>query len=393
METGANGSVDDSGIKAMEEAAKEPKKTFNCYSCGIDCTRCRFHYSKNNDSAKDGSKEVKYDLCPNCYFQARMPSAHRSSDFVKLEEPGSTTIPDKDAPWTDSETLLLLEGLEMYDDNWTQVADHVGTRTREECVLRFLQLEIQDKYMEDDLDRVAISGKGASIRDPISQAENPVMSVLSFLAQMADPSVVTAATGRSIEAVRKEVQAALDRGISTSEAPADKEAEVKNEDSMEVDGTVVPISGSTNGAVQPVTDLTTIGLATAGARAATLASHEEREMTRLVGAAVNLTLQKFELKLSQFNEIEAVVQAERKDLERGRQQLFLDRLAFRKRMKDMEDTFRAASQKTPEEGMRMMSEALGMASGKRFGFQAANGMVNGIGPLSAEGVDFKTHEI
>ena len=191
----ANGSAEDSAVKAMEEAAKEPKKTFNCYSCGIDCTRCRFHYSKNNDPAKDGSKEVKYDLCPNCYFQARMPSAHRSSDFVKLEEPGSTTIPDKDAPWTDSETLLLLEGLELYDDNWTQVADHVGTRTREECVVKFLQLEIQDKYMDDDLDRVAVTTKGADIRDPVSQTENPVMSVLSFLVQMADPSVVAAATG------------------------------------------------------------------------------------------------------------------------------------------------------------------------------------------------------
>ena len=117
-------------------------------------------------------------------------------------------------------------------------------------------------------------------------------------------------------------------------------------------------------------------------------------MTRLVGAAVNLTLQKFELKLAQFSEIEAIIQAERRDLERGRQQLFLDRLAFKKRMKDMEDTFKAASLKTPEEGMRMMSEALGMASGKRFGFQTANGSTtNGIAPPSADGGDFNSIEI
>ena len=62
-------------------------------------------------------------------------------------------------------------------------------------------------------------------------------------------------------------------------------------------------------------------------------------------------------------------------------------------MKEMEDTFRSANQKPPEEGMRLMAEALGMASGKRFAFQPATGMVNGVGQLSAEGGDFKTLEI
>ena len=389
-----NGATEDSGVKAMEDAAKEPKKTFNCYSCGIDCTRCRFHYSKNADASKpDAAKEIKYDLCPNCYFQSRMPSAHRSSDFVKLEEPDYTTIPDKDAPWTDSETLLLLEGLEMYDENWSQVSDHVGTRTREECVLKFLQLEIQDQYVEDDIDRVAVSGKGALVRDSISQLENPVMSVLSFLAQMADPAVVTAATGRSVEVIRKELQTALEKNAKDTEASAAEEQEVKNEDSMEVDAADGEVAPRTNAPPKPATDLATVGLATAGARSSALASHEERDLTRIVGAAVNLTLQKWELKLAQFNEIEAIVQSERKDLERGRQQLFLDRLAFRKRMQDMEDTFRNASQKPPEEGMRMMSEVMGAASGKRFGFQPSNGMTNGVTPLGGEGGEMKTFEI
>jgi SWI/SNF related-matrix-associated actin-dependent regulator of chromatin subfamily C len=380
----------DGGTKAMEEAAKEPKKTFNCYSCGIDCTRCRFHYAKHEPaSASSNPNEIKYDLCPNCYFQARMPSTHRSSDFVKLEEPEHTTIPDKDAPWTDSETLLLLEGLENFDDNWTQISNHVGTRTREECVMKFLQLEIQDKYVDDDLDREIATGRALNGRDPISQLENPVMSVISFLAQMADPAVVAAATGRSVEVMQKELRTELEKGMGGK-----KEREIKSEETMEIDGDATPApktNGQSNG--NPLVDMATIGLATAGARAGALASHEEREMTRLVGAAVNLTLQKFELKLAQFSEMEEIVQAERRDLEKGRQQLFLDRLAFKKRMKDMEDTFRAASLKAPEEGMRMMQESLGMTSGKRFGFQSANAVTNGVGPLSAEAEDFKSVEI
>ena len=83
--------------------------------------------------------------------------------------------------------------------------------------------------------------------------------------------------------------------------------------------------------------LATVPISATAARAAALASHEEREMTRLVSAAVNTTLQKFELKLQQFNEMESILQAERRELERGRQQLFLDRLAFKKRVKEVQE--------------------------------------------------------
>jgi SWI/SNF related-matrix-associated actin-dependent regulator of chromatin subfamily C len=87
-------------------------------------------------------------------------------------------------------------------------------------------------------------------------------------------------------------------------------------------------------------ELVTVGLASTASSSAGLETIEEREFTRLVGAAVNLTLQKFELKLAQFAEMEEIVQAERRDLEKGWQQLFLDRLAFKKRAKDMETAFR-----------------------------------------------------
>jgi hypothetical protein len=113
-------------------------------------------------------------------------------------------------------------------------------------------------------------------------------------------------------------------------------------------------------------ELATMGLASTASSSAGLETIEERELTRLVGAAVDLTLQRFELKLAQFAEMEEIVEAERRDLEKGRQQLFLDRLAFKKRAKDMETAFRQASLKTPEEGMRLMHEVVG---GEREGLR------------------------
>ena len=42
-----------------------------------------------------------------------------------------------------------IQGLEMYKDDWNKVAEHVGTRTQDECILHFLRLPIEDPFLED----------------------------------------------------------------------------------------------------------------------------------------------------------------------------------------------------------------------------------------------------
>lgn len=51
--------------------------------------------------------------------------------------------------WNEQETLLLLEALEMYKDDWNKVCEHVGSRTQDECILHFLRLPIEDPYLDD----------------------------------------------------------------------------------------------------------------------------------------------------------------------------------------------------------------------------------------------------
>ncbi|EGE77899.2 transcriptional adapter 2-alpha [Blastomyces dermatitidis ATCC 18188] len=355
-------------------------------------------------------------LIPMPPIPSRLPSSHHASDFVKLEDSPYTTIPDRDAPWSNSELLLLLEGLENFDDNWRQIARHVGTRTSEECVMKFLQLEIEDKYLEDTQDSSLI--RAMSGREPISQLDNPVLSVVSYLAEMAEPAVAAAAAGRSVEEIRRELQKQLDRGFAGT-SPTDnkdkdkdmdkdeakdkdkgKEGEaMKSEDSMEIDVATEPESSavvrSTGGDKQSSRpSIATIGLATAAARAAAFASNEEREMTRLVAAAVNITLQKFDIKLAQFTELEKIVEAERRDLEQGRQQLFLDRMALKKRIKEVQDLLKSASLEGPEEGAAMAADAGTVGIGERYGFQQpAAGQAAVPPPPSAQGGEYKTFEI
>ena len=51
--------------------------------------------------------------------------------------------------WSDEETLLLLEGLEMHKDRWADIAEHVGTKSQVQCILHFLQLPIEDEFLDE----------------------------------------------------------------------------------------------------------------------------------------------------------------------------------------------------------------------------------------------------
>ncbi|XP_043939672.1 SWI/SNF complex subunit SMARCC2 [Protopterus annectens] len=111
--------------------------------------------------------------------------------------------------WTEQETLLLLEALEMYKDDWNKVSEHVGSRTQDECILHFLRLPIEDPYLEDS---EASLGQLAYQPIPFSQSGNPVMSTVAFLASVVDPRVASAAAKSALEEfsrMKEEVPTAL----------------------------------------------------------------------------------------------------------------------------------------------------------------------------------------
>jgi len=73
------------------------------------------------------------------------------------------------------------------------VSEHVGTKTQDECILHFLRLPIEDGFLEkggmgDHLGPLAFQPI------PFSQAGNPVMSTVAYLASLVDPKVALAAS-------------------------------------------------------------------------------------------------------------------------------------------------------------------------------------------------------
>ncbi|CZT43618.1 related to nucleosome remodeling complex subunit RSC8 [Rhynchosporium secalis] len=381
-----NGTSDAVG-KTIEDAVKPSITKVNCFTCGIDCTRVYYH-NAHTDSGATNTNKVKADLCPNCKSEGRMPANHQSTNYVKIENETYSTFPDRDAPWSDGEVLRLIEGLEKYDEDWAEIADYVGTRSKEECVVKFLQFEIEDKYLDAEPVNKAMGlnllGSKTGML-PFSQADNPVMSVIGFLAGLTEPSVTAAAAGKTVEVLKNGLRNSLERP-----PVSDKGKAVDNSDSMEID--VQQTTTTTTTTTTSINALATVPLAAVAARAGGLASHEEREMTHLVSAAVNATLLKMDLKLKQFNEMEQIIQAERRELERGRQQLYLDRLTFKKRVKEAQEGLKLAASTGGDQGLKMAQDVMMGGAGEKLSFQSPAPGAGSVQPLSAEG-QIKSYDI
>ncbi|XP_058081748.1 SWI/SNF complex subunit SWI3D isoform X2 [Magnolia sinica] len=118
-----------------------PSVEYHCNSCSADCSRKRFHCQTQAD----------FDLCSECYNAGKFDSGMAPADFILME---SAEVPGASGGnWTDQETLLLLEALELYGENWNEIAEHVATKTKAQCILHFVQMPIEDSFLdgkEDD---------------------------------------------------------------------------------------------------------------------------------------------------------------------------------------------------------------------------------------------------
>ncbi|KAJ1769348.1 SWI/SNF and RSC complex subunit Ssr2 [Coemansia sp. RSA 1843] len=344
---------------AREVNASEPPATTKdvfCHTCGVNTTSAYYHCVKN--------LRQRVDLCAPCYLDGRFPGTLSSSDFVKLTD-STAKLPGSGDSWSDQETLLLLEGIEMYDDDWNRIAEHVGSRSREECVLNFLKLPIEDPYDVAPL-KDSRGSQGAAM--PFSRADNPVMSVVAFLASNVNPGVASAAAKAALSELTKARKTEEPAGPPAEEAK-DKPADAG---SMDVDAGEEEEKATTPNGADAAEDKSTdreaastgahrseaekapeaeaetksadlgpesrleyaasVALGAAAAKAAKLAEYEERQLESMVHRAVELQMSKLELKMRQFEEMEAALEQERKDLARQRQQLVEECWALKKKM-------------------------------------------------------------
>ncbi|KAI0350852.1 Smarcc1 protein [Trametes cingulata] len=353
---------------------------YQCDTCGVDCTSVRYH----------SLKQKNFELCPPCYLDGRFPSHMYSGDFVKLTSAtGANGVHQAagsaaDDDWTDQEILLLLEGVEMYDDDWSAIEEHVGTRTAQQCIRKFLQLPIEDPYVSAEGDL----GPLRYARVPFEQADNPVMSVVAFLAGVISPGVAAEAAktalheltdgdkkeatadaqekkateGEAAEGEEKKDEEKMDEDKPKEDSGADKPSEAAQptdgqaprSDDMQVDAHVGGESQAQRAAKaiphSKVVRAADLALKSASKAAGALADAEDLQIRSTLASLIKLTLTKLELKTAQFEELEELLEDERKSLESARMALVNERVNL-KRLLDNVKSELAKHGATPNAGL------------------------------------------
>ncbi|KAI0298660.1 SWIRM-domain-containing protein [Multifurca ochricompacta] len=316
--------------------------TYKCDTCGSDCTALRYHSLKVKD----------FELCQPCYLDGRFPSTMFSGDFVKLSSVGSGNAhgSGNGDTWTDQEVLHLLEAVEMYDDDWFSIETHVGTRSAQQCIRKFLELPIEDPYLASEGEMGALR----YARVPFEQADNPVMSVVAFLSGVVGPGVAAEAAKTALHDLatdKKEASPSLEGSreqpesekkdeapndsmeedtVEKSSAPADvpSSTTAPTADDMSIDG---PPPKPTVGVPHSnVVRAAKLALSSSAKAASTLADAEETQIRSTLAAVIKLTLTKLELKMSQFEELEDLLEEERRTLEAARMSLVTERIGLKR---------------------------------------------------------------
>ncbi|MFQ6639407.1 hypothetical protein Gotur_014399 [Gossypium turneri] len=167
-DTGSNiKSSDSPSVESPSSAAPTPKHSSNsrriCGACKSLCTIACFVCDKYDST-----------LCARCYVRGNFRVGLSNADFRRVE-----ITDEAKADWSEKETVLLLEAIMHYGDDWKKVAQHVGGRTDKDCVAHFVKLPFGEEYLGHPLSNDDESGFETNKRmclTPLADASNPIMA-------------------------------------------------------------------------------------------------------------------------------------------------------------------------------------------------------------------------
>jgi len=201
-------------------------------------------------------------------------------------------------------------------------------------------------------------------RVPFEQTDNPVMSVVAFLAGVVSPGVAAEAAKTALHALTDG-----DKGAETEAADTEKAAEgekdgeegdeekadekMEEEEEEEKEESVPQDSAESSGTPAPRADgmsvdsppkkkstatiphskvarAADLALKSSAKAAKALADAEDTRIRSTLASLIKLTLTKLELKMAQFEELEDILEEERKGLESARMALVAERVSLKR---------------------------------------------------------------
>ena len=109
---------------------------FHCDVCSSDCT---------NRVRISCAICPEYDLCVPCFSQGLYNGNHRPFHDYRIIETNSYPILSED--WGADEELLLIKGAQTLGlGNWQDIAEHIGSRTKEEVAEHYQKYYLDSQY-------------------------------------------------------------------------------------------------------------------------------------------------------------------------------------------------------------------------------------------------------
>ncbi|OWM83295.1 hypothetical protein CDL15_Pgr012776 [Punica granatum] len=130
-------SGENSESASIGQGSSEGKRAlYHCNYCNKDITgRIRIKCAVCPD----------FDLCVECFSVGAEVTPHRSNHAYRVMD--NLSFPLICPDWNADDEILLLEGIEMYGlGNWTEVAEHVGTKNKEQCIDHYTEVYMNSPF-------------------------------------------------------------------------------------------------------------------------------------------------------------------------------------------------------------------------------------------------------
>ncbi|XP_022748846.1 SWI/SNF complex subunit SWI3C-like isoform X2 [Durio zibethinus] len=302
-------SCHDDDFSDLDNRIRERLSENNCSSCSQPIPTSYYQ----------SQKEVDTLLCSDCFHDGRLVPGHLSIDFVRVYSTEDYGDLDGES-WSDQETLLLLEAMEIYNENWNEIAEHVGTKSKAQCILHFLRLPMEDGILENveipSMPKLVIVSKGdgqrlhsnmngslpgPTLRDadsesrlPFANTGNPVMAMVAFLAFAVGPRVAAVCAHSSLAALAEDIHKEGSghgnrmnmESVHSREGGFHGSVHKKENSAIHSSFGQNEAEGHTLSA-EKVKAAAKTGLAAAAMKAKLFADHEEREIQRLSANIIN----------------------------------------------------------------------------------------------------------
>lgn len=265
----------------------------------------------------------------------------------EMNPEGTQAAEEKDATsdWTEADTERLIEALNIYNDDWNEIAQHTG-KTVEECVKRFVELPLDDAEIKLNHD---IHPNEVNV---FADGSNPIMRQAAFIASLVSPDVAAVAAKASLQYMRKkdgfenplskvtpdyevgkevftkygegtitevrenDVLLKLDYGIAAIQK-SECELSFKVDENEKIEG---------EDEIEKLRSVAAGSLGASATNAAKLANKKEKSLQELLRKLLFLEMEKIRVKTKQLEDLWSLLEKERSDIQLTRQFLLKERI-------------------------------------------------------------------